>query len=94
MKENTTNQEIKTMQLTYRGNQYTPFHQVETPKTVQLIYRGVTIERTLNPVRPVAILENASPIQLIYRGVVYTRPATPVAPYQHPRAINWRYQVA
>jgi hypothetical protein len=93
MKENTTHPEIKTMKLTYRGNQYTPSHQVEAPKTVQLIYRGATIERTLNSVRPVAILEE-NPTQLIYRGVTYTRPATPVAPYQQPRAINWRYQVA
>jgi hypothetical protein len=90
MKENTTHQEIKTMQLTYRGNQYTPCNQVEALHTVQIIYRGTTIERTLNSV---AVLEER-PTQLIYRGVAYTRPATPVTPYQQPRAINWRYQIA
>jgi hypothetical protein len=83
----------KTMKLTYRGNQYIPSHQVEAPKTVQLIYRGVTIDRTFNPVHP-TILENAKPIQLIYRGVSYTRPATPAPSYQEPRAINWRYRIA
>jgi hypothetical protein len=37
------------MQLIYRGNQYNPSHQVESPKTVQLIYRGVTYTRTPAP---------------------------------------------
>jgi Domain of unknown function (DUF4278) len=79
------------MQLTYRGNQYTPSHQVEAPKTFQLIYRGVTIDHTCNSFSPLA---NEKPIQLIYRGVTYTRPATPAPSYQEPRAINGCYRIA
>jgi hypothetical protein len=79
------------MKLTYRGNQYNPSHQVEASKTVQLIYRGVTINHTCNLVSSIA---NENPIQLIYRGVTYTRPATPAPSYQEPRAINWSYRIA
>jgi len=81
------------MTLTYRGTQYTPCHQLATSKTLKLIYRGVTIERTFNPISP-TILENEKPIQMIYRGVAYTRPATPLPSYQEPRTINWRYRIA
>lgn len=81
------------MQLTYRGINYTPSTEVEAPKTVQLIYRGVTFNRTLNPVSPIRQSESESPIQLLYRGVTYTCTPSPVLPYQKPRAINWRYQL-
>jgi hypothetical protein len=82
------------MQLNYRGINYTPSTQVEAPKTVKLIYRGVTLDRTVVPVSPAAVSMTGNPIQLIYRGVAYTRPATPAPEYRKPRAINWRYQAA
>jgi hypothetical protein len=82
------------MQLTYRGINYAPSNEVEVPKVVKLIYRGVTVERTVAPVSPAVVSTTGNPIHLIYRGVTYTRPATPAPTYQQPRAINWRYQVA
>jgi hypothetical protein len=82
------------MKLTYRGIQYTPSTEVEAPKTVKLIYRGVTIDYAVALVSPAAVSMTGNPIQLIYRGVAYTRPATPAPIYRQPRAINWRYQAA
>lgn len=81
------------MTLTYRGTQYTPCHQVAAPKILKLIYRGVSIERTFNPISP-TILGNPQQISMIYRGVIYTHPATPFPSHQERRAINWRYRIA
>jgi Domain of unknown function (DUF4278) len=86
--------ELTHRKLTYRGIQYTPSTEVEDPKTVKLIYRGVTINYTVALVSPAAVSTTGNPIQLIYRGVAYTRPATPAPIYRQPRAINWRYQAA
>lgn len=33
------------MQLTYRGNHYTPCHQVEASASVELTYRGVNYRK-------------------------------------------------
>jgi hypothetical protein len=82
------------MKLTYRGIQYTPSTEVEAPKTVKLIYRGVAIDRTVASVSPAAVSMTENQICLIYRGMTYTRPATLAPAYWRPRAINWRYQAA
>jgi Domain of unknown function (DUF4278) len=37
------------MQLTYRGNHYTPSHQVETSAPVEMTYRGVNYTRNSAP---------------------------------------------
>jgi hypothetical protein len=42
--------EDKTMQLTYRGNQYTPCNEIKVAeKPTLMIYRGVTYTRTPAP---------------------------------------------
>jgi hypothetical protein len=82
------------MQLTYRGINYTPSTEVKAPKTVQLIYRGVTFNHTLNPVAPIHQSATESPMQLLYRGVTYPCAPAPVLPYQKPRALNWRWKLA
>jgi hypothetical protein len=82
------------MQLTYRGINYTPSTEVEAPKTAKLIYRGATVERSINVVAPAPIRTTENPLYLSYRGVTYTRPATPAPEYREPRAINWRYRAA
>ncbi len=84
------------MHPVYRGIPYTPSTEIESPKTVRLIYRGVTIAREASspPAARSAVPANANTERLIYRGVTYSRRATPEISYREPIALNWRYRFA
>jgi Domain of unknown function (DUF4278) len=89
------------MKLTDRGSSY----QVPAPSSIssdandrpkiKLIYRGHTYDYTPPPVIASASIVTDGPVvTLIYRGQTYQRQLPPPQPYQKPRSINWRYQIA
>lgn len=86
------------MKLTYRGNAYKISDSVQLGSNdqpqIKLIYRGHTYYTTLrSKMISEIVASDSSTITLIYRGNTYERRVQLSEPYQHPRAINWRYRM-
>jgi hypothetical protein len=89
------------IQLNYLSNAYKVpiptqdgFDLAEQPK-IKLIFRGYIIDHVPSPV---VVLETDKTdwtmVTLVCRGYTFNRKIHLPQPYQKPRAINWRWQLA
>lgn len=60
---------------------------------MQLIYRGVTYDRSVSNCQPVPSSSGLTR-SLFYRGIAYTRHLLILNACPQPIAVNWRYQMS
>jgi hypothetical protein len=89
------------IQLNYLSNAYKVpiptqhgFDLTEQPK-IKLIFRGYIIDHVPSPAVVLKADKTDWPTAtLVCRGYIFKRKIQPPQPYQKPRAINWRWQLA